>query len=425
MRRAALLHLWVGLMLSPGASLAQPFPEPVVTSPAPTSQPASSPATTPPPTPSAVAAEPTSPPPAGVGRAEPLPWRGTRLVWSQSLTTQTVGIGSDRQTLNPTWEHGYTVRPRYYLYGDGEQVLSVRAEVGVFRELTNSDTTTRRGEWSLTDALLYAAYARLLFESGMVGPAPATPDAILLSTAPEYLTALVLHLPRLTLPTSTVSRHNGTRVGLGALIGLAQSVPVLGLESAVLPAADFEVVLGYQHLFTEATEPTASDLNRVRLTPDGASVPGDQLGAVPFAAHQLTVSLGGTLYLARRVSLTSTLGWRPSWKYTFDEDQEICGVVDTGCTVIGTTHDRRGYAVVTEFSAGVGVRPLRAVGVGLGYTNVSLQLGPDGMRRNLLYSPDARFELVVTMHLDEVFRAVTGRTRRARESLVASRASLR
>jgi len=400
MRRDVVASLVVGLTLLSGTLLAQPTTEPASASPASASQPPSP-------------------------RPEALPWRGTMLAWSQSLTTQTVGIGQDRQTANPTWEHSYTLRPRYYLYGDDEQLLSVRAEVGVFRELTNSDTTTRRGEWSLTDAMVYGAYARVLSESGAVGPEPELPDALLLGTTSEYLTALFTFVPRLTLPTSTVSRNNGTLLGLGALVGLAQSVPVLGLDSAWLPAADLELGVGYQHLFTEATEPTASDLSRVRLMANGVSVPGDQLGAVAFAAHQLSILLKGTLYLARRLSWTNTVGWSPSWKYAFTEQQEVCGVVDTGCTVVETTTDRRSHAVVTEFSTGIGVRPLRAVGVAVGYTNVSLQLGPDGKRRNLLYSPEARFQLVATMHLDEVFRAVTGRTGRASQAHIASLQSLR
>jgi hypothetical protein len=343
----------------------------------------------------------------------PLRWRGTRLVWTHAITTQTVGIGQDVQSENPTWDMSYVVRPRYALWNDDRQAVSLRGEIGVTRELTNSDVTTRRGAWSLTDAMLFGAYLRVLHEAGEAGPAAQTADGVMAADSAPYQTVLAVRLPVLSFPTSTVSYSSGMLLGLGVTAAVAQSVPVLGLDSQWAPSADFDVSVGYSHLFTEASEPTGSGFERLRMSPEGSVVVSDQLGGAAFAAHQLTIGVDGTLYVTRRVSWSTSLGLRPSFKYGFSHAARICGNVATGCVTVGSTRDPERYALVTQFASAVGVRALRVLGLSVGYTNVTLQLGPDGRRRNLFGSPDARFELAVTLHLDELYLGATGRSGRA------------
>jgi hypothetical protein len=302
------------------------------------------------------------------------------------------------------------VRPRYRLWGDDRQAVSVRGEIGVSREITDSDVTTRRGESSLTDAVLMASYAATLWEGGPIGPAPLTADAVGVDSTPSFATVLLLRLPVITLPTSTASSANGTRVGIGITAGVAQSLPVLGLDSRWLPAADLDVSAGYAYLFTEATEPTGRGFSRMRMSPEGATVVSDQLGGAAFAQHQLSFGIGGTIYVTRHLSWSSSIGMRPSFRYGFREDTEICSVVDTGCVTVTSAQDPERYALVTQLESGVGVRAIEAVGIWIGYGNVTLQLGPDGRRRNVAYSPDARFELAVTLHLDALWGSVAART---------------
>jgi hypothetical protein len=68
--------------------------------------------------------------------------------------------------------------------------------------------------------------------------------------------------------------------------------------------------------------------------------------------------------------------------------------------------------VLTEFSSDLGIRVFRELGVSVGYTNLAPQLGPDGQRRNVFYSPAARFRLAVTMHLDELYQTASRRPHR-------------
>jgi hypothetical protein len=352
-----------------------------------------------------------------------LAWRGTRLVWAQSATTQTLGVGHDPQTRNPTHEMSYLLRPRYSVYVDRVQAASLAAECGVARELTNSDLTTRRGQWSLTDAMLYGSYGRLLQVSGRKGEAPVLPDEAMSTSTREYISAVGLQLPVLTFPTSWVSWHNGTRLGLGWLAALQQSFPLSGLGSRLLPAAEVGLAVGYTHLFTVATEPTSAEVARTRMDPDGALVVSDQLDGAAFARHQVTLAVTATVFWSHRIAWTNRMGWRPSYRYRFSQPQQVCGVVSTGCVTVDSVQDPQACSVVTHFSSEVGVRPWRQLGLSVGYSNVTLQLRPDGRRRNVLYSPDARFQLAVTFHLDELYTTFAGRG--AGASAAAVQAGLR
>ena len=51
------------------------------------------------------------------------------------------------------------------------------------------------------------------------------------------------------------------------------------------------------------------------------------------------------------------------------------------------------------------------VGLGIGYYNVTSQIGADAQRRNPLWSPDARFYLTVTANLDALYDTVSGRNK--------------
>ena len=348
----------------------------------------------------------------------PLAWRGTRLGWSQSVTAETLGVGSDVQTRNPTYEMTYALRPRYYWYADAVQSLSVRGEIGATRELTNSDTTTKRGEWSLTDAMLYGVYGRLLHQAGDIGRGLTLPDELVVSAGRDFETAAALRLPVLTLPTSTVSRKNGTVLGLGVDLALSQALPLFGATSEVLPGVVLDVLAGYQHTFTEATEATGAGFERVRMNTEGIPVVSDQLDGAAFAEHQFTFAFASTWFLTPRISWSGSWAWRPAYHYRFREDQELCGVVSTGCVTVQAGDDVRHHTVVTQFSSDLGFRVFEELGVSVGYTNLALQLGPDGRRRNMFYSPAARFRLAITMHLDELYQ--TAAKRRHRPARVAS-----
>src|SRR4029434_3960648 len=97
--------------------------------------------------------------------------------------------------------------------------------------------------------------------------------------------------------------------------------------------------------------------------------------------------------------------------YKLNSDQQICGNVLTGCVTPERVDNPKSFAVITGFTSEVAVDILDELSMAVGYANLTLQLGPDGQRRNILYSPDARVYLAVTAHLDELYKTVSGSRR--------------
>lgn len=328
----------------------------------------------------------------GDGKAEKLVWRGTTFLWDNSATTETVGIGQDTQSENPTYEMTFSLRPRYYFYTDDDQNVSARAELGVFREFTNSDTTTERGEWSFADSSLLLAYTRVLASDG------------------DMKTDLSIRAPSLVFPTSKVSANSGRYLSLGASVGASQQLPILGTkDSDVMQTIAFNGVVGYSHWFSRATTPTNGDLDRVRLDPEGRSVPGDQLSSAAFAQHQMTITVGADLGIHERVTWSNNFSWRPQWKYEFEKDTQVCNV-STGCATAGSASEQEptNHTVITLFESEVSVKIVDELDIAVGYNNLTLQLGANGERRNVFYSPDSRVYLTATAHLDEIYKTATG-----------------
>ncbi|MEZ4223908.1 MAG: hypothetical protein R3B13_23360 [Polyangiaceae bacterium] len=338
-------------------------------------------------------------PGAGPGAAEKkekLPWRGTSFGWDHSVTTETLGVGQEIQTRNPTYEMSFVLQPRYYLWEEeeAEQSISLRARLDLIREFTNSDSTTNQGEWTFSDFSIFPQYSRTLAKDG------------------DMSTSFGARVPTLQFPTSKVSANNGRILSAGAQVFVGQQVPLMGTESDVLQTASATLRLGYKHWFTQATQPTNSDLERVRLGPDGRSAPGDQLGGAAFAEHEASVDVLADIAIAEKVSLGLLFSWRPSWKYEFDSSKPVCNVL-TGCETPQQVNDPNNFSVVTWFNPEVSVDPIDELNVAVGYANVTLQVGPDGKRRNMFYSPDARVYATLTANIDKIYQSATKQSAKA------------
>jgi hypothetical protein len=312
--------------------------------------------------------------------------------WDQSATAQTVGLGDDLQSSNPTYDWSFLLAPRYYLYEDDVQKYSLRAQLGLAREFTNNDATTDRGEWTLTDVLLTSVYGRQIYSDE------------------EWNTIFTLRAPDLSFPTSKVSASIGKILGVGGGVGLWQTIPINGTKAKALQNVLVIPAVGYTYTFTDFTEATADDLDLVRMDLNGQSVPTNQLSGVAFAQHQMDLSITTDLTITERVSWGNVFGWRPTWKYEFDEDNtdQLCGVVLTGCVAPDRLEDRTNFLVVTTFSSELAVTVFDEMTIAIGYNNINSQVGPDGKRRNMFYSPDARVFLSAIAHLDEIIKSVEG-----------------
>jgi hypothetical protein len=327
------------------------------------------------------------------------------LRFDQSVSAQTVGVGKDYQTYNPSYDMTLLFRPRWYLYEDEIQNVSLRGEAGLFHEFTNSDVTTERGETSLTDAQLFATFARTLHRNA------------------AYRTEVSLRAPLLTFPTSKASARSGAVLGVGASFTIAQDVPLAGSESPIFQSVTSALRVGYAHTFTKAIVPTNADVGRRRADPEGRLLIDDQFGTPAFPEHEGTIRLIFDLGVSERVRWGTGFTWLPLWKYELPETQ-ICTVA-TGCVEPDSVEDPQRFVVTTVFESEVAWQLMDELVLAAGYSNLTSQVGTSGERRNVFYSPFARLYVSVTANLDQIYLTATGRKAAAGDENDLSRRRVR
>jgi hypothetical protein len=338
--------------------------------------------------PSAASAPPVRPASPDDDPTAHLRFRHTWVTWDNAVNAQALGLGGSYQSSDPTYTMTGSFLPRYYLYDGGEvDAVSVDGRIDVIHEFTNSDATTRRGETTLSDATLAAGYARMLALSG------------------DYETILAIKLPVLTFPTSKFSYENGTYLGVGTDLRLAQGMPLAGEGAAVFKRLITRVSVGYNHTFTRSATPTNPELHRFRLTPDGRTAPGDQLTGVAFPEHELSLRGRVLADVADRLSWWFEVSYLPTWKYGFG-NVDICVV--TGCAPAARPADPSTFVVVTGFQTEFMFELLPELGVSVGYVNVATQPGPDGQRRSIFYSPGAQVYVEFVGYIDAIYAAAKG-----------------
>jgi hypothetical protein len=317
-----------------------------------------------------------------------VPFERSELNWVHSTTTQTLGVGADYQSDNPTYEQLLDFRLRYYFYDDDVDAFSVRARALVFTELTNSDYTSERGEILLDDSLLSFVWGHE-FIGGVE-------DRLALGIGPQFV-----------LPTSEASYESGVILRVGPGVVLERSFPLR-------PAEDFfqRARLGfrtyYHYQFSRANVPESSSLNRARLSVDGHSAPNDQLRGGALAQHQILVHPIGYLDIFRdRVSFEFEVGVDAQIRHPLVES-EVCGTVATGCATPSGLARPEDTTLLTYLNLEIGATVVGDwLSLALGYENFTSALGADGQRRSPLWSPATRFNLTVGVALDELYRATT------------------
>ncbi len=317
-----------------------------------------------------------------------VPFERSELNWVHSATTQTLGVGDDYQSDNPTYEQFLDARLRYYFYDDDIDALSARARLVLHTELTNSDYTTERGELILDDTLLSFVWGH-----DFIGE---TEHKLVLGVGPQFV-----------LPTSQASYESGVIGRVGPGVALERSFP-LRESSNVLPRGKLGFRTYYHYQFSRANVPEASSLNRVRLSADGHSVPNDQLRGGALAEHQLLFHPLGEFELYRdRVAFRFEAGVDYQIRHPL-LDAQVCGTVATGCTEPSGVGDPSDTTLLTYLNLEVSAYIVGDwLSLSVGYENFALALGEDGRRRSPFWSPDTRFNLIVGCALDNLYRAAT------------------
>jgi len=321
-------------------------------------------------------------------RETKLPWRGTSFSWANRVTAQTLGVGQDYQSSNPYYEWFFSLRPRYYLWEEGDNTLSLRATVNGYVELTNSDTTTNEHEFLIDDSTLSLVPAFMLRKDG------------------EYETMLTLAAPRFVIPTSKASRSAGIYGELGVRAGITQSLPIRENE-AFFPSASVGARAGYGYLFSSGNVPEDADLDQLRRNVDGVTVSNDQLSGAALAQHRASLHVTGSVDVYENiVSFSTEVGMDWFWKFPLMETDVT---TDTGPTEV-PSYDSDRLQRSIYFNTGVSVEAIPDVlTVDLAYESFPTQLGPGGQRRSVFYNADALFTGTLELSLDGLYLKASGK----------------
>jgi hypothetical protein len=203
---------------------------------------------------------------------------------------------------------------------------------------------------------------------------------------------------------SKLSFDSGRYFAPGALVGVTNVTPWFRGRGGAEIASMVRFAVGYKRWFARATVPTNPSLERVRLTPDGRSLPSDELAGSSLIRDQVSFSAALVMLFGEDVFWTTSAALAPAWKYNL-QDQAPCVATYTGCAPVETSADDTRYSVRTQFSTEVSVRIAKGFSIELGYGNTANQLGRDGRRRNIFYSPDSVFYASVSVFPHEL---VTG-----------------
>jgi hypothetical protein len=350
-----------------------------------------------PPTADQGATPPPAQPPASVPKK--LLWRGTTLTVDQSVTSETLGVGQDYQSNNPSYQLWLSFRPRVYLFSDSlpkGHSFNVNGRIDMYKEMTNADDTTKHRENYLGDIWLTGAYS------------------IRLTDSKKYPTTFGFG-PRVLLPTSAASRGAGTYITAGGGASIAQSI---ALASGDYFSETHVALIGYYtHPFTPATTAVYDDLNRDRIQADGRTGRDNQLSGGYLVNHQLLSILDAGLQLTPKAGFSADLIFLHQWRHGAQSSGGCDGggaaiQTQTGVRCAGTA-ELNGSAQTLRVSAfpvvSFDYQVLDELNLAIGYYTFTNTLKPDGTRRNFIYAPDSsRFFLTATISLDQVYKAIIG-----------------
>jgi hypothetical protein len=332
-----------------------------------------------------------------------VPWRGTSLRWSNSVTTTALGVGRDNLgDSDEQYVMSWSLILSYYLV-DQEKLaresdsffvrLLVNPNWSV--ELTNAANTTNENEvWFGPLAVIGQ------FHWNVVGFGK--DEAHKFGIRPQL---------GLIFPTDPPSIANGTILTLSPRLNFYQNLPLIP-DSPVLDDVDLLLALRYDHRFSEATTPVSEDLERPRTLPSGEGFLSDQLSSARLTTDSFrqTVQVSfGEAFADMDLSLSTA--------FTFRQDHvpalsDAVVALPTGPAVVAADADATNWRHTGIFETSVEYSPIPELTVAFGYANEALRLGEDGQTRSFFYSPGAAFSGDLIVSFDAIYERITGPARK-------------
>jgi hypothetical protein len=349
------------------------------------------------------------------GRLPPrVPWRGTAIAWDNSFTTSAAGVGDDPQSrAHEQYIQTFSLGLNYFFVEQDQWNLAVATTPSLAVEITDSNTTTTRREPWFNDLPVTVAFR-------------ARPH-----TNPAAPTGVVL-LNTVLLTTSPGSYNTGTYLTTSPRAVFWQSIPLLGEKSPALQAVTAGVSLRWDHRFGRATTPEQEGLNQPRQSLAPGRDPthaADALGFNRFAQNMTQQVFW--LFFGEDIGPTQLMafgGFILNQRFLYDNQDCVpnanVSTLEPGqCINISGEGQPGGGDVPVQhsygFTVGATLFPVPELGISLGYTNLAGQLGEDGRRRNIMYSPYAQFSAGLALSLDAIYEVITGPRRNTPFFLVA------
>jgi hypothetical protein len=320
-----------------------------------------------------------------------LPFRGSAIVFDQSMTTQTAHLDTSPQlSYVPLYEWWISFRPRWYF----NEHLYLWARFDYYKELTNSQETTLYRQDVFGDI-----WSDLRYTSAV----PAINKNF-------KATAGI----RAKWPTSLESQGNGIYITPGVFGSAQQKITINGASAKTFNEAELSASVTYEHPFSRATTPTNPSLHYARQSTDERSFTflDNQLSGQMLVNHTLLASLHAGLNITPKLSTSLDMIWINQWHYpsTGDVTVPLAG----GGVFVPRSADDTIFTQRTWFIANVSYDLFDEMSLGLGYYNLASVIAPNGQRRGIAggdvvwWSPDARVFFDVTVNLDRFYEFVSG-----------------
>jgi hypothetical protein len=304
------------------------------------------------------------------------PFRGSMLLFDQSLLTSTFSKGGQ---LSYQPEYEWWVSPR--LYYSFDKHWKVGARFDFFKEMfTNHEETTDKREWRYGDPWLTASYGD---------------KATFLSPTSRWGIGITARPPM-----SKESRANGQYFALGPNASLTYGID-LNKGSKWFSAMSIGASVSYSHSFTKSTTPSSfTDFSRPRTDPAGNAIISDQLRSGTLAGNSLIYALNAEVEVHEKVSFSGSMIVINQFAYqppdvTFDGQPVPRATNDTHFRQLTWFLLNLDYAVIPELT------------LSLGYYNLNGAISSDGSRRNVLWSPESRLFFSLTANLDAIYEDAT------------------
>lgn len=401
----------VGVLGSVAVAHAQPAPDPAP-APAPVAPtppepaavaPTALPAAPPPVTPAPVNGSAAPPTPATTTPEAPRkgnPFSFTRFAWTHSGSTKIFNVGAVSAE-DDVYAMDFGLNIRYTFFSQPKTKLFVNVAGGVEVELTNSPTTLLKREPRLRDTSAGLGVTRRLFTS-------ADKET---STSLQVVGSALL-------PTSPVSRRQGRYLGTNLSAAIFHSQNLAGSDADWFQNVFVLGSIGWGHNFSRAYTPTSTELavtqqpRQVNCNGEAGclSTSSDQLGG--FSLTHDTIRFGGGMFMSVYKDVLSLNNyWEISERYRYVFADTCVNLPTTqGCEPTGRLANATIRGAVTTFDISFSYTLMDNLGrVDLGYTNTTNQIGEDGLRRSVFYSPDAQFYLSLSAYLDGIYdKAASG-----------------